>query len=107
MDRIDVADLDQGLRRYLGDDGPFRSADYVTGSATVRIDLGDVRPRATAEVPPFVLLVNEAPGSVLRCTWRVTSTGFDGIQDGDLDIEVAEEPVDPGDVLPPTEDVGD
>lgn len=76
------------------------------GSATVRIDLGgptDGDRRGAL----FVVLVNEPPGSVLQCTWRITSTGADGIQDGELDIEVAEEPVDPAAILPPTDDGGE
>lgn len=77
------------------------------GSATVRIDLGDGRPMATVSAPLFVVLANEPPGSALQCTWRVTSTGVDAIPDGERDIEVAEEPVDPAAILPPTEDVED
>jgi len=47
--------------------------------------------------------VKEPAGSVLSCTWRVTSTAVDGVQDGTLDLAVADASVRPADIISPTE----
>lgn len=44
VDCIDVADLDPGLRRYLGDDGPLWSADYITTDSGTSVLLITVDP---------------------------------------------------------------
>ncbi len=56
------------------------------GWVTVRFPPEHLRPHASVELDPIVLLVAEPPGSTLHATWEATSTGLDGRAAGGFEI---------------------
>jgi hypothetical protein len=70
------------------------------GSARIKFDAIDLRPRALVKLAPFHLYADaDLADSVLRANWEATSTSVDGVASGSLPIRVAQEKLELGELL--------
>jgi hypothetical protein len=60
-----------------------------TGSVTLTVDIGDLRPRSTVErQATFVLIAQSVDSSMLDGTWEITARGHHQVFDGSLSVPV-------------------
>ncbi len=94
--------------RYLTPVAPFASGLGLAGRRTwvekgsirIQFGIGDLRQRARDVSDEVYLLLGARPeDGLLRGTWHATVPDVDGVLTGTIDVPVAEEPVDPIDVL--------
>lgn len=75
------------------------------GSIKVRFHVGDLRPHATDTSDEIYVFLTERPeGGVLTGTWTATMRDQDGLLEGQLEVPIAEEPVDIPELLSDDED---
>jgi hypothetical protein len=71
------------------------------GSAKLTFQVGDLRPRDTADLDAFTLVVAEpAGGPPVKATWSATSTGVDGICERGFEFPLADRALTPLDLVP-------
>lgn len=103
--RLDVGmipHLPAGLRDIpvSGMTPPLRSTWVLDGPVRIGWAVGDLRPRETDESDDVYLLVLGRPDDgILRGTWEATSKSTDGVLEGEIQVPVAEQPVDVVSVL--------
>jgi hypothetical protein len=74
------------------------------GSATLTFSAGDIRPRSSVKLESFHLITTVPGPGTVTATWRATSTGIEGVQDGHFDVEISDRSISIADLIPAPDD---